>query len=143
MAYTGYYGGVQWNPAQQFSRNDYQGMPPSGFGQPAGNAQGGMQGSGVGINWVQGEAGAKAWYVMPGDGAGVPNLRTFEYSEVPAAESIRKEAALSRSEYEALTEKLRVISEEYNEIKAQHGELSEKLNGLINKRVKKGEDANE
>lgn len=53
-----------------------------------------------GLNWVQGEAGAKSWIVTPGatvllmdseaqrfylksaDQSGVPALRTFEYSEI-------------------------------------------------------------
>lgn len=53
-----------------------------------------------GLNWVQGEAGAKSWFVTPGstvllmdsesmrfylksaDMNGVPSLRTFEYNEV-------------------------------------------------------------
>lgn len=55
-----------------------------------------------GLNWVQGEAGAKSWFVNPGatvllmdseamrfylksaDMNGVPAMRTFEYSEVGA-----------------------------------------------------------
>lgn len=54
------------------------------------------------INWVQGEAGAKSWFVAPGatvllmdsetmrfylksaDANGVPAMRTFEYSELGA-----------------------------------------------------------
>ena len=54
------------------------------------------------LNWVQGEAGAKSWFVTPGstvllmdseamrfylksaDANGVPAMRTFEYSEVGA-----------------------------------------------------------
>jgi hypothetical protein len=53
-----------------------------------------------GLNWVQGEAGAKSWYITPGstvllmdsenqrfylksaDMNGVPAMRTFEYTEV-------------------------------------------------------------
>lgn len=53
-----------------------------------------------GLNWVQGEAGAKSWFVAPGatvllmdsesqrfylksaDPTGMPTMRTFEYSEV-------------------------------------------------------------
>lgn len=53
-----------------------------------------------GLNWVQGEAGAKSWFVAPGatvllmdsearrfylksaDPSGMPTMRTFEYSEV-------------------------------------------------------------
>lgn len=55
-----------------------------------------------GLNWVQGEAGAKSWFVAPGatvllmdseaqrfylksaDMNGVPAMRTFEYAEVSA-----------------------------------------------------------
>lgn len=55
-----------------------------------------------GLNWVQGEAGAKSWFVAPGatvllmdseamrfymksaDLNGVPALRTFEYTEIEA-----------------------------------------------------------
>ena len=55
-----------------------------------------------GLNWVQGEAGAKSWFVTPGatvllmdsegmrfylksaDMNGVPAMRTFEYNEVGA-----------------------------------------------------------
>lgn len=55
-----------------------------------------------GLNWVQGEAGAKSWYIAPGstvllmdseaqrfylksaDMNGLPAMRTFEYSEVGA-----------------------------------------------------------
>jgi hypothetical protein len=60
---------------------------------------------GNGILWVQGEAGAKSWFVAPGstvllmdsegqrfylksaDPSGVPAMRTFEYSEVGAAKA--------------------------------------------------------
>ncbi len=53
-----------------------------------------------GLNWVQGEAGAKSWFVAPGatvllmdseamrfylksaDANGIPSLRTFEYTEI-------------------------------------------------------------
>ena len=56
----------------------------------------------TGLNWVQGEAGAKSWFVAPGstvllmdsesmrfylksaDMNGVPAMRTFEYNEVGA-----------------------------------------------------------
>ena len=57
---------------------------------------------GGGLNWVQGETGAKSWFVTPGssvllmdseeqrfyiksaDPTGMPSLRTFEYTEVGA-----------------------------------------------------------
>ena len=56
----------------------------------------------TGLNWVQGEAGAKSWFVNPGatvllmdsenqrfylksaDMTGIPAMRTFEYTEVGA-----------------------------------------------------------
>ena len=56
-----------------------------------------------GLTWVQGEAGAKSWFVAPGctvllmdseskrfylksaDPSGVPTMRTFEYTEVGTA----------------------------------------------------------
>ena len=59
----------------------------------------------TGLNWVQGEAGAKSWFVNPGatvllmdsegmrfylksaDMNGVPAMRTFEYTEVGAQKS--------------------------------------------------------
>lgn len=58
-----------------------------------------------GLNWVQGEAGAKSWFVTPGstvllmdseaqrfylkmaDPSGVPTMRTFEYTEVGAVKA--------------------------------------------------------
>ena len=61
-----------------------------------------MRPDGSGLNWVQGEAGAKSWYITPGstvllmdseaqrfylksaDMNGVPAMRTFEYNEVGA-----------------------------------------------------------
>lgn len=57
----------------------------------------------TGLNWVQGEAGAKSWFVTPGstvllmdseamrfylktaDANGLPSMRTFEYTEVGSA----------------------------------------------------------
>ena len=59
----------------------------------------------TGLNWVQGDAGAKSWFVAPGatvllmdseaqrfylksaDMNGVPAMRTFEYNEVGAAKT--------------------------------------------------------
>lgn len=59
----------------------------------------------TGLNWVQGEAGAKSWFVTPGstvllmdsenqrfylksaDMSGVPAMRTFEYSEIGAQQT--------------------------------------------------------
>lgn len=85
-----------------------------------------------GINWVQGEAGAKAWLIAPNttvmlmdsdsqrfylktaDAAGIPSLRIFEYSEVGpdaptgptvTAESMREEFC-TKGEYQTLMKKI-------------------------------------
>lgn len=65
----------------------------------------------TGLNWVQGEAGAKSWFVAPGatvllmdsesmrfylksaDANGVPAMRTFSYSEVGQQLPKQQEAA--------------------------------------------------
>lgn len=90
-----------------------------------------------GILWVQGEAGAKSYLVAPNttvllmdsesskfylkstDGAGMPSLRTFEYSEVlqNATRSTQPEQIdldgkyVTRSEYNALNDKYMEILE--------------------------------
>lgn len=84
-----YYGGQPWQYQDQLSqlRNTPMQMPRTDSG---------------GLNWVQGEAGAKSWLVGPGasvllmdseeqrfyiksaDPSGMPTLRTFEYVEVGA-----------------------------------------------------------
>ena len=69
-------------------------MPMQGFQMPM------QRPDSSGLNWVQGEAGAKSWFVTPGstvllmdsenqrfylksaDMSGVPAMRTFEYNEV-------------------------------------------------------------
>ena len=69
-------------------------MPMQGFQMPMNRPDP------TGLNWVQGEAGAKSWFVNPGatvllmdseamrfylksaDMNGVPAMRTFEYNEV-------------------------------------------------------------
>lgn len=69
-------------------------MPMQGFQMPMNRPDP------TGLNWVQGEAGAKSWFVNPGatvllmdsegmrfylksaDMNGVPAMRTFEYTEV-------------------------------------------------------------
>ena len=73
-------------------------MPMQGFQMPMQQ----LRPDPTGLNWVQGEAGAKSWYITPGatvllmdsenqrfylksaDMNGVPAMRTFEYSEVGA-----------------------------------------------------------
>lgn len=69
-------------------------MPMQGFQMPM------QRPDSSGLNWVQGEAGAKSWFVTPGstvllmdsenqrfylksaDMSGVPAMRTFEYNEI-------------------------------------------------------------
>ncbi len=71
-----------------------------------------------GLNWVQGEAGAKSWFVNPGatvllmdsenqrfylksaDMSGIPSLRTFEYSEIGAAPPQPKTEYVTREEFD-------------------------------------------
>ena len=73
-------------------------MPMQGFQMPMQQ----LRPDPTGLNWVQGEAGAKSWFVAPGATVllmdsenprfymksaamnGVPAMRTFEYSEVGA-----------------------------------------------------------
>ena len=78
-----------------------------------------------GLLWVQGEAGAKSYLVAPSttvllmdseaqrfylkssDAAGMPTMKTFEYSEVtalPKAEAVYTEPPVSRSEFLQLKE---------------------------------------
>lgn len=79
-----YYGGQPWQYQDQL--NQLRSAPAPGGG----------------LNWVQGETGAKSWFVTPGssvllmdseeqrfyiksaDPTGMPSLRTFEYVEVGA-----------------------------------------------------------
>lgn len=79
------------NPMQSPMQNP---MPMQGFQMPMNRPDP------TGLNWVQGEAGAKSWFVGPGstvllmdsegmrfylksaDMNGVPAMRTFEYNEV-------------------------------------------------------------
>ena len=88
---------------------------------------------GNGILWVQGEAGAKSWFVAPGstvllmdsegqrfylksaDQSGVPAMRTFEYAEVGAA----------RAQERADSQKY-VTAEEFNAFK---NKVLERLDG--------------
>ena len=78
-----------------------------------------------GLIWVQGEAGAKSYLVAPNttvllmdseaqrfyvkstDAAGMPTMKTFEYSEVtalPKAETVYTEPPVSRTEFMQLKE---------------------------------------
>ena len=76
---------------------------------------------GSGLNWVQGEAGAKSWYIAPGatvllmdsenqrfylksaDLNGVPAMRTFQYNEVgdkPEAHTAESQTFVTTEDFE-------------------------------------------
>ena len=95
-----------------------------------------------GLLWVQGEAGAKSYLVAPNttvllmdsesqrfylkstDGAGMPNLRTFEYSELlpNSVQPLHDNASDLDSKY--------VTREEYDALKVQCEQILEKIDGL-------------
>ena len=105
----------------------------------------------TGLNWVQGEAGAKSWFVAPGstvllmdseamrfylksaDMSGVPAMRTFEYNEVGAAKSQEPAPA---AKYVTLEE----FDEFRNEVMAK---LSEPVEVSLSRKGRKGGNADE
>lgn len=79
----------------------------------------------TGLNWVQGEAGAKSWFIAPGstvllmdseaqrfylksaDLSGIPSMRTFEYTEITGAQlPVMQTApqAVTREEFDRLAQ---------------------------------------
>ena len=113
----------------------------SQYQQTIPNAPQTVQG-GQGLLWVQGEAGAKAYMMAPSttvllmdseaqrfylkstDGAGMPMLRTFEYSEIPnnASQALQAPAEdldnkyVTRKEYEGIQGKFKDIMEKLEEL---------------------------
>lgn len=104
---------------------------------------------GNGILWVSGEIGAKSYLVAPGttvllmdseaqkfyiktsDIAGMPMIRTFEYSEVhPNAQKDISEPS------ENLDARF-VTRQEYNEMRAQYEAVMQKLNSISVEEPKK------
>lgn len=102
-----------------------------------------------GLLWVSGEIGAKSYLVAPGttvllmdseaqrfylkstDISGMPNIRTFEYSEVrPEAQKPPLNVA------ENLSEQF-VTREEYNEMRAQYEAILTKLNEMTTEKPTK------
>lgn len=95
-----------------------------------------------GLLWVQGEAGAKSYLVAPNttvllmdsetqrfylkstDGAGMPNLRTFEYAEI-----LSNAPQASQKVSDNLDDKY-VTRDEYNNLQAKYAEIMEKLNNF-------------
>lgn len=105
---------------------------------------------GAGFNWVQGETGAKSWFVAPGssvllmdsesqrfylksaDVNGMPSMRTFEYSEIDAD---RPTVATPQGNF--------VTSEEFDRFKESIEEKIQELAGPVEvsvTRKKKGEN---
>lgn len=103
-----------------------------------------------GILWVQGEAGAKSYLVTPNttvllmdsesqrfylkttDISGMPNLRTFEYSEVTYNGNPQKENMDTKY----------VTREEYNELKKQNEEILGKLNMIESEALSRSKGGN-
>lgn len=104
-----------------------------------------------GINWVQGEAGAKAWIVTPGatvllmdsemmrfylksaDPNGVPSMRTFEYTEVGA---VKPPEASPAAQFVTVN-----VFEDFK--KEVMGKLDELEQPVVVSRTKKGGNADE
>ncbi|MBO5837269.1 MAG: hypothetical protein J6Q92_05180 [Oscillospiraceae bacterium] len=104
-----------------------------------------------GLNWVQGEAGAKSWIVTPGstvllmdsemmrfylksaDPNGVPSLRTFEYAEVGA---VKPTEAVPAAQFVPIN-----VFEDFK--KEVMGKLDELAQPVVVSRAKKGGNADE
>lgn len=110
-----------------------------------------------GLLWVQGEAGAKSYLVAPNttvllmdsessrfylkstDGAGMPNLRTFEYTEVS------QNSTQAQNSHEFNFDDKYVTRDEYEALKSQYDDIVKKLNNIQNaeKLVRKAKGASE
>lgn len=107
-----------------------------------------------GINWVQGEAGAKSWYITPGstvllmdsenqrfylksaDLNGVPAMRTFQYSEVgaqPAAQHTESQTYVTTEAFENFRD----------EVLKRLEDLSEPMEVSVSRKGRKGGNADE
>lgn len=105
----------------------------------------------TGLNWVQGEAGAKSWFVAPGstvllmdaesmrfylktaDASGVPSMRTFEYNEVGA---IKPQEPTSAPQY--------VTVDEFNQFRTEVlSKLDAPVEVSLSRRGKKGAEIDE
>ena len=133
-------------PMQGFPQ--YQAQPQLPMQQPRQDANG--------LNWVQGEAGAKSWYITPGstvllmdsenqrfylksaDMNGVPAMRTFEYSEVGVQPQKPQEAPQTVDF---------VSVEEFNrfrdEVLKKLEDLAEPVEVSVSRRGRKGGNADE
>lgn len=97
----------------------------------------------TGLNWVQGEAGAKSWFVNPGgtallmdsenqrfylksaDMTGVPAMRTFEYTEVGIQKPQEQTQAPKFVTMEEFTEFRNEVMNRLPEPKKRKGETNE------------------
>lgn len=107
-----------------------------------------------GLNWVQGEAGAKSWYITPGstvllmdsenqrfylksaDLNGVPAMRTFQYSEVgaqPAAHPAESQTFVTTEAFENFRD----------EVLKRLEDLSEPMEVSVSRKGRKGGNADE
>lgn len=95
-----------------------------------------------GLLWVQGEAGAKSYLVAPNttvllmdsegsrfylkstDNAGMPNLRTFEYTEVQQSAPEAPQMASENLDNKYVTR------QEYSELRDKYEDILEKLNNF-------------
>lgn len=107
-----------------------------------------------GLNWVQGEAGAKSWYITPGstvllmdsenqrfylksaDFNGVPAMRTFQYSEVgaqPTPHPAESQTFVTTEAFENFRE----------EVLKRLDDLSEPMEVSVSRKGRKGGNADE
>jgi hypothetical protein len=109
-----------------------------------------------GLNWVQGEAGAKSWYITPGstvllmdsenqrfylksaDMNGVPAMRTFEYTEV----------GIQPQKPQEVPQTVNFVSvEEFNsfrdEVLKKLEDLAEPVEVSVSRKARKGGNADE
>ena len=118
-------------------------MPMQGFQLPM------QRPDPTGLNWVQGEAGAKSWLVNPGatvllmdsenqrfylksaDMNGVPAMRTFEYSEVGAPKSQEPMQAVNFVSVEE-------FNDFRNEVLKRLEDLSEPVEVSVSRKGRKG-----
>ncbi len=108
----------------------------------------------TGLNWVQGEAGAKSWFVAPGstvllmdsesmrfylksaDMNGVPAMRTFEYNEVGAQKPQEAPQAVNFVTVD-------VFENFRNDVLKKLEDLSEPVEVSVSRKGKKGVSADE
>lgn len=127
---------------QMYQQPSYQ----QGYSAYAPSYQQSYQGTSAGINWVQGEIGAKAYPVAPGnstllmdsdeqmfyiksaDNTGMPSLRKFAYSEV--ANEQPKLETHSHDNSDDIDTAVHATREEVKQLHEEIREMREKMEGL-------------